>query len=26
MNKNPKFMELVTCDSSQDLHSSYKKK
>jgi len=26
MNKNPKFMKLVTYDSSQDVHPSYKKK
>jgi len=26
MNKTTKFIKLVTCDSSQDVHSSYKKK
>jgi len=25
MNKNKKFKELVTCDWSQDVHSSYEK-
>jgi len=26
MDKNPKFMKLIICDSSQNVHSSYKKK
>jgi len=26
INKNPKIMKLITCNSSQDVHSSYKKK